>query len=612
MLLLVFVFSLTFSLLAENKDTTFYGNFRIGYRMVETRGAEFKYREDINLNDGIRLFDFSLHYTPEENYRKLFDRIDINIYNFGGDPFESFGLSIQKYGKYKFQYDRKKAAYFYHDQHEIDGGILYDHLTFNFDRIWDSGLFSISLGKNIGLFLNFDRFTKKGESLTTLDINRIEFEFDKPISEESKIISVGIDLKINRYSLVFEEKIQDYKNTNSLFLPGFADGGPGARYPSSLNYFYLNQPYDFTTYTHTLKFNARPLSSLLIKGSAQISDQDLNLTYSEDAEGIDYIDNPFSYSIGGNGSFNRKVQLYDFDVSYLLMSKLAVVGAVRYHDFEQDGSFTTDNTTESAALSYDTLGFEGGLQYQFSPKIAFTLGYRYETRDLEGAETVTYENESLRSGFFGNLRWDLAQTFKLTLDYQRSAYDGPYTLISPTLTNRFKATAKLRLNEFHVSGSYLLEDSESEIASELWELTRNQLNLRVGYNMEKIKAVVGYSLIDVQRKGERTIAYPPSFSGPAGTFPWSILYSGESHLFDGSFSLKLGESWQVGGYANYYSNNGFWEITRSMAKGYVEYLFVNGFSTKLGYRFVDFKEKDSGFNDYQAHILEISFGYNWE
>jgi len=243
-ILSVFVISQKFSLHAENKNKTFYGNFKFGYRIVDTSGADFKYKEDINLDNGVRLFNFSLHYTPEEKFKKLFDRLDINIYNFGGDPFESFRLSIQKYGKYKFQYNRKKAAYFYHDLHETGEGHLYDMHTFNFDRIMDSGLLKIQLGNNINLYMNFDRYTKKGDSVTTFDINRIEFEFDKPISEESREVTIGVDVHLKNYSFIFEEKIQDYENSNSLFLPGYADGGASARYPSSFNYFYLNQPYD--------------------------------------------------------------------------------------------------------------------------------------------------------------------------------------------------------------------------------------------------------------------------------------------------------------------------------------------------------------------------------
>lgn len=610
-LLLVFVCSLAFSLHAQDNEENFKGNLRIGYRMVDTSGADYKYQEDINLDTGLRLFDLSLHYMPTVKFKNLFDRIDLNIYNFGGDPFETLGLAVQKFGKYKFQYDHKKSTYFYHDLHEVSGE-HFDPLTFNFERIMDSALFEMSFGEYVDFYLNFDRYTKKGESTPTLDINRIEFEFDKPVEEESNELALGLDVHVKRYSLLFEERIHKYETTNSFFLPGYADGGSGASYPSSLNYFSLNQPYNFWTYNHTFKLNARPLDSLLIKGTAQFSDQDMDLSYSEDSDGIDYIGVPFTESFSGQGTFNRKIQMGDFDLTYLVSNKLAVVGAARYHKFDQDGTLTIDGSSESAALNFETLAFEGGLQYQFTPKLALTLGYRYETRDLEGTETVTNETESVRSGFFGNARWNFRQSFKLTLDFQRSYFDGPYTLISPTLFDRFRVTVKGKVNQFNYSGSYLLTKSENELPSELYKSNKNQLKLRAGYSTEKFKIAAGYSFIDIEHKSDRIIAYPPSWSGPAGTFPWSILYTGESHLLDGSLSLKVGEQWSIGSYANIYSNKGFWEISRTMLKAYVEYVFANGFATQVGYRYVDFQEKDSGFNDYKANIFEISFGYRWE
>jgi len=611
-LLLAFVLSWTYSLHAEGNDYGFSGNFRIGYRFVDTSGAEFKYKEDINLDNGVRLFDFNLSYSPSKKFEKLFDRLNINIYNYGGDPFESFRISLQKYGRYNFQYDRRKSAYFYHDLHEGESGELYDLHTFDFERIADSGMLKIWLGSNAHFYLNFDRYTKKGDSITTFDINRIEFEFDKPIREDSRIVTIGVDANLKRYSFVFEEKIQDYESSNTLFLPGFADSGPNARYPSSLSLFLLNQPYDLRTETQIFKINANPIDNLLIAGSALLSDQDTDFHYSEEAIGIDFFGNSFTDSFSGEGGFGRQIQMFDLDVTYLLFNRLAIIGGVSYHDFEQNGSLEVDDERETTLINFDTLGIEGGLQYQFSSKFELTLGYRYEERELEGAETVTFEERTIRHGIFGNLKADLTKILKLTVDYQYSTYDDPYTLISPTNSHRFRATAKLRAQQFSGSGSFLWNKSKSEIFEDLWESTRIQLNLRAGYHGKKAKVFGGYAYLDVEHKGDRIVAYPPSWSGPASTFPWNILYEGKSHLLDAMGNLQIDKNWRFGGYANYYKNNGYWEILRVTLKGYFEYMFDNGFLAQFGYRYVDLEEASSGFNDYKANIFEVSFGYRWE
>jgi hypothetical protein len=610
LILTAFALSTALAVQAQEQSKNLYGKFMFGYRFVDKSGTVERYKQDINLDDGLRLFNFSLQITPNETFKNLFDRIDINMYNFGGDPYETFRLAIQKTGTYKFQYDRRKSNYFYADQYEIGGGELYDPFTFNFDRTMDSMFFKIMVHKNVDVYANFDRYGKKGSSTMTFDIDRVEFEFDKPIEENYKSFALGVDVHVKDYTFLFEERVMDYDNANSLFLPGTADGGEGARYPSTLYFFTLDQPYNLKTYTHTFKASARMFDRLLIKGVAQLSNQDMDLTYAEEADGINYLGKFYMYDQGGSGHFDRNINLFDIDVTYLLRDKLAIVAAFRFNDFDQEGYLTTDGVREDAMLKFNSKAAETGVQYQFSPRTVATAGYRYEVRDLEGTETVTYEDKTTRNGLFGNVKWDI-KTFKLTADYQFGDYNDPYTLISPTTYHRFRFTAKAKVDNFDFSGSYLYNKANNEVYSDKWNSTKNQLSLRAGYHGQKIKVFGGYSLIDVKHKGDRTIAYPPNYEG-SGTFPWDILYEGKSNLFDVSFSADLENNWVLGGFANVYWNRGFWEIDRFTLKAYVEYTFDNGLVSQIGYRYVDFKEKLSGYNDYSANIIEISFGYRWK
>jgi hypothetical protein len=342
------------------------------------------------------------------------------------------------------------------------------------------------------------------------------------------------------------------------------------------------------------------------------------LTYSENAAGMDYTGSPFTYTYSGTGSFERQIVLYDIDVSYLLFNKLAVVSGVRYNTFEQKGTLTIDNVDTKAELKFDTLLFEGGLQYQLSSTFALTLGYRNEARNLENRETVTFEEKTTRNGYFGNLKWNFSN-FKFTADFQRSYYDNPFTLISPTGADRLRVTARFQKNQFNMSGSWLMTKSKSEIGSDLWVSSKNQLKLRAGYTAKKYKIFAGYSLINTDHTASRIIAYPAGWSGAAGTFPWNIDYNGKSHLFDCSFSLNLTEKFKLGAYgniykndSNVYQNNNMLEISRTTAKWYLDYIFDDGFIVQLAHRYVEFKEKSSAFNDYRANIFEISFGYRWQ
>jgi opacity protein-like surface antigen len=603
--------SLSLSLQAQSK---FYGDFLFGFRIVDTSGpgADYKYKEDYNLHGGARLYNFNMSYTPENGFKKLFDRLDIRMYNIGGDPFETFSVALQKHGQYLLQYDRKKSTCFYHDLNLGDGGEPYDLHTFDFDRLRDSGLAKIWLAEKADLYLGFDRSTKKGASTTTLDINRVEFEMDKSIQEESKEIVLGLNIHFHRYSLVIEEKFMNYKNENSLFLPGYADGGPDAIFPTSLNYYFLNQPCDLKSNTHTFKFNARPLDRLFLTGSVQISRLDMDLDYSEQAQGVNYLNRKFQYTYAGTGAFDRDIQLYEVDASFTLLRKLTLVSSVRYHNFNQTGSLAVDRETEAQDYGYHTLGVDAGFEYQFSPQLALTLGYRFEDRNLDGLETVTYEFDTTKNGAFGNLKWDLSRLFKLTLDYEHSQHNDPFTLISPTAFNRLRITARYQANALNISGSYLWSNSKTEVFEDVWKSSKNQFNLRLGYHADRFNASGGFSYIQAKRQGDRTVTYPPYWTGPGGTFLWEILYEGKSSLLDATLSFDMHQNWKIGGYANYYFNKGSWKIERTVLKAYIEYAFAAGYMAQLGYRFVDYKEKKFGYNDYKANIIEFSFGHRWK
>ena len=599
-----------------------------GYRAVDTSGVYDKYKEDFNLEKGVRLFNFQLSYVAPESLKKLFDRVDLSVYNFGGDPFETFSLTAQKYGRYRFQYERKKSNYYYADPRMIGPQTYFDMRQFDFDRVSDRATLNVTVAKPVDVYFDFNRYSKTGNSTTSLDLNRIEFEFDQPVSEKLFEVAVGLNLHTARYGLVLEQRRQEYENTNSYFLPGgYTDGGAGARYPSALAYFSLAQPYDFNTNITSLRLNARPFDSLIVRGAARWSGQDTHLAYAESALGIDYLDRAYFDDFAGGGSFTRDIALYDFDLTYLLFKKLAVVGAVRSNTFAQEGLFEVGSSDEISALDFETLSFEGGLQYLLSSRLALTVGYRNETRTFKGGEEEVDEDgdrggeETVRHGFFGNMKWDL-KALKLTLDYQRSDYDDPFTMISPTQFDRFRATVRTQLKNFTLSAGFLSSKIRNEIEggvnfrviyaeddySDLWTSSNTQFNLRLGYHTNKIDFGVGFAAINVKQDSKRLIATNPYWTGPGGTFPWTIAYEGKSNLVDATFSWTVNPAWRFGAYVNSYQNKGFWPIDRTMFKAYLEHTFGGGFLGQAGYRYIDFKEKDSDVN-YKAGILELSFGY---
>jgi hypothetical protein len=623
--LLVFGAALAPALAAQDKEKNFSGAIQFGYRAVDTDENALgynKYKEHINLASGMRLFNLSLSYKASEALKPYFDRIDLSVVNLGGDPFESFSLNVQKFGTYKFRFDRRKSDYFYADMQSL-GGAFYDARRLDYTRTHDSGEFNVSLTSNLNLFLNFDRYDKQGQNTTAYEANRVEYALVQPVSEKMTETGFGLDLHVPRYSLLFEQRYQKYNSDNTTYLPAFADTTESV---ADLDSFLQRLPYEFKTNASTFRFSARPFDNLLLKGAARLSTQKTAITYTEEASGVDYLSAGFQYQLAGQGSFNRKMQLYDFDLSYLIFSKLAVVGAFRYDTFAQTGSFLLTGATQLQDFGFKTRGIEAGLQYEFTPKFVLTLGYRNEQRKLSNLETAEGADRTTRNGFFGNLKWDL-KNLHVTADYQHGRYENPFTLISPTSFDRFRTTARWQLAKFNLTASYLMTRVKSDVPgglnflinygddnyNDLWKSSNDQINLRLGYHGDKLNFSLGYAYIHAKQDSTRLVSYPASWAGAPGTFSWVIAYLGNSTLLDATASWTLSPDWKVGLSANSYKNSGFWPIDRTMLRAYVEYLLKGGFAAQVAYRYAHFTESLSGgANNYNANIVEFSFGYRWD
>jgi|GEM_PF-394872 len=665
----------------EKEQSELQGDFLLSYRAVDigNNSNENKYKEDYNLFSGARLRTLNLDFQPKGALKSLFDNLGLSMDNFGGDPFETLHLNMTKYGKYTFNYKHLKSRYFYQDilfegpltyaqMRASDGG---DFHHFNFDRVMDSADLKVWLSKNARLYLGFDRFSKKGNSTTTVDINRDEFEFDKPVDQAGKEITVGLDWSVKKFTIAFEEKIKQFKDANSYFLPGFSEG-ENYNYPQGYNYanllyFFLDMPYDFTNYTHTVRLTAHPVKGLLLRASGSLLNLKMdNLDYSERARGNDYSNppKPFIYDWGiGEFDLKRDIQLWDFDFSYLFNAKLALVGAFRYNDYEQEGmmSITANEVTLPAGFitmqpggssatatyqaneKYHTTGIDLGLQYQPLSRLTATAGFRNEQRTIQ-FETGRPDEKKKRTGLFGNIVWLPVKDVTITADYQFGDYTDPISAIAPSTHNRFRTTARCKFGKFFANVSYLMNRVKNDeplynpgIPQEPnsgWNSRVNQLNMRMGYGLKKFMISAGWAYISTKNTANNRLLNNSSASLPP--ISWPIYYKSDINLYDISIHWKIGNGWAIKGMVNYYTapayfggyvdyittptspklvvDEGYknWDMSRLIFKPFIEYEFKNGLVTQVSYWIVDFKDKPKELNSYKANIFEFSIGYRFD
>ncbi len=597
------------------------GEFLIGYRSVSTDGSENKYKEDINLDDGPRLFNLKLDFVPSGELRSMVDEVRLDMDNYGGDPFETLHLGVRKFGSYSFRFDRRKSEYFYEDIIEPVGlsnpalAFAGDFHHFDYERVHDTASLDVDLNQRAKLSFGFDRYTKRGESTTTLDISRDEFEFDKPVDESLNSYRVGFSYSWDKVTLVLEESQREFENDVHLFLPGFSLGEDPAD-ATTLSSFFLNQPYETETTQHTLRLIAKPNNKLTVRLSGVIQETETEAVGDERSIGVAFNGNPFTTNLSGAGEIERDVEMFDLDINYLVNDRFALVGKAWQRELDQEGDFFWSGNLHAGLWEVETSGFQGGLQFAVSPKVTVAAGFRVEERDVTHAFTEDDVTDPLdpetetteQDGLYANLTWRPTRAFDLSLRWEDFSIDDPFTLASPTDRERLTLRGRYRLaSGLSLNGTYStneMDNSNSGYAS-----SYDQVQVGLAYRKNGFDASISYGNIEIERAVDRVVVTLPGFGG-GQLIPLPIDYQADSDFFDARMrwtrdDLSLGASYRE------YENDGSFALDREDARVFAEYTCPGGYLLYAAYRTVDYNEAQFNFDDYDADITEIAVGYRW-
>ncbi len=605
----------------EPNLTSFTGGFSIGVRSVDINGADNKYKEDFNLDDGPRLFDFHFNLVPSGADRKYADQIRLEVQNLGGDPFENIHFGIRKYGKYNLYYNRTKSDYFYSDTllpHAFssltnsNGG---DFHTFDFERVRDHAKLNIDLSQEARLTFGMDRTVKRGESTTTLDISRDEFELDRPIHESTNAYFGSFRYAWDKATLVVEERVRDYENSYDIFLPGksLGENPEGA----TVDFFFLDQPYDLSSNTHIVRLMARPNDKFEVRVSGLLQNTEMNASpASQSSQGIAYNEIPFTEQIDGGGSVDRDADRFDVEVTYAASDRVAVVAGVRQQTVDQNGGFDWAGDINRGEWHIDTTGLRAGVEFYVSSQWTLHAGLASESRDVDSAfsilnpETLALEEDHSdqhttdRTGVYAGAAWRPSKAFQLTVDLEENSFDDPFTLATPTDRSRYRVRGRYRFNDgWTATGAFTVKDYENSDSG--WVSDTNISSLRVSRTDKRLSLSVGYSAVDAERSIDQTVR------GGFITNVFNINYMADSSFFDGRARFKANDRLTVGGDLRMYENDGSFGLERDDFRGYVEVSVFKDYSLQIGYRIVDYNETDFDFDDYDADMIDVGIGYSW-
>ena len=596
---------------AAAQEDTVSGEVVVGWRFASTDGAEGKYRQHVNLDEGARLFKIDFDYRPSSDFADL---VELNVDSLGGEPYEQIDFEVRKFGSYRFDFGRRKSEYFYEDlllpAESVDprtsnGG---DFHHFDFERVRDFAALELQLRPRTRLDVRFDRFSKDGESTTVLDVSRDEFELDQPLSEEMDQISVALQHGFERATLVVEETYRTYDNTREIFLPGQSEGeNPG---PAILDFYFLDQPVDSRANRHSVRLNAKPRDDLIVRAAAQIETLDLDFDAAERGKGISFSGAPLAFDDRGQGDVSRDFELFDVDVSWLLNDRLALVGGVRRHQLDQDGQVDFPGSDAQRSWDVDTTAADVGLEIAATADLTVTVGLLQEERDAsEILEGEAHEVSTEHTGGFVTAQWRPSKALKVGATYENSSYDDPFTLASPTDRDRLRLNVRYRSEQgAFVQGTYLLQETDNGNSD--WQVDYDSFTVRGGVRRGDLEISAGYAFIDVERSVDQTVTTLPGFGG-GQQFAFPVFFVSDADFFDLRVRYRVSERVQIGAEGRVYDNSGSFATERDDLRAFAEIELGEGYLLHLRYRDLDYSEDAYGLNDYTAEIFELGVGYRF-
>lgn len=618
----------------------------LGYRDVSIGGNEDKYREDVNLPEGLRLFNVELSSLQTDS--GFMDEFLFSASGLGGDPYSRAGLRLRKAGRYDLQMNYRASDYFYRDAGYFFSDIGDLHTWDSRRELYDFSL-AIEAADWVTVRLGAERQNRSGTSRISEDIQREVFQFAQPVDQEAESFWVGADFHWDWADLTVEQRL-NRKSYENRWLQTVANSDglePGG---STLDTFNQLQVQDGETPVSRVQFAGRPRDDLRFTVGYAHMAADVDYRVDGAWEGQDYNADDYQTVLTNNGTVARDADLLDLDITWSPVARLDLTADVSYRTYDQDGTINFLETQSGGAEegNYPVQGalanrldlLTYGLTADWRISSAWTVlgGVGIQTRetdfDLTGPAV-----ETRRTLYRGGIGYRPGKRADFRLMLETGEDDDPLTQVSPTDTDRLTFRGRLRPHDdLHVTFHYKDETKENLLSYELGvpttenvppatELTTAEFDLTswggfVGWTPSVFNVSLGYTRTEVSSNAD--IVYLTGFN----FVPLELFtnldqtgYTSDQDSIQALFRMEFGTGWSAGAMAALSRNEGTFPVDWSHFSADVRYQFSMGLSLRAAWHRYELDETNPyagsvatpqpDINDYDADLWTVAVGYNF-
>jgi hypothetical protein len=426
------------------------GSFEVGYRWIPNIDGSFNtYRSVVNLGEGVKLFDAD--FTLLDPRKRLFDRADVHATSWGGDPYNTLRLDIQRDGLYRLTTDYRNIAYFnflpsFADP-TFNQGVLLDQNSFDTAIRTTNVQLDVLRKKWITPYLGFSRNTQFGRGITLFHSDRNEYPVASLFSDQTNNYRAGVRLELGKYHVTIEQGGATFKDdqgsSDALPNPGNSTGLFLGQRLSLNSLAELYRVRGDSVYTKALAA-ANPYSWLNVTADFVYSRPRTDVSYTESSNGNFFLNRILQFYSSGRdvltGDANMPHTSGSVTVELRPWSRLRLVEywmTDRYNNASSallarnlliGGTPSTDSQLARDRLILNNNRQEVDAYYELTSKLTLRAGYRYEWGDAEVRAPIltglSQESTNLRRhvGIAG-LNYRIGQKFRITADAEGSSSD---------------------------------------------------------------------------------------------------------------------------------------------------------------------------------------------
>ncbi|MBI4467870.1 MAG: hypothetical protein HY650_00955 [Acidobacteria bacterium] len=498
-----------------------------GWREVWRHGNSNVYGSQVNLSSGMRLLGFSTEMRAEKGTGTLLDYLSYDMSNWGGDPYNSARLRVEKHRVYRLVADYRRSQYFNFlptfANPLLERGVFFGQHSYDSSRRMSGTTLTILPDAPFQFHFGYERNSAFGRSFTTYSVGLDEFVLSNDLRTTTDDYRLGFDWALPRASITFEQGIRKHRDDPTTFEPAgvIANYGNSSNVanPTSMNpkpilldAFTRSTAQRITIPTTRFAVQARPVRRLSFTGRVAYSDASLDFTRFELLNGTLFDRSVLRYFTESRArsvaSASQPSVVTDASVNIQVHDRFSLIDIFRFNRFTIAGNAVGRTTeilgedlrgqlpppgqetrdfssmlVERTALSSVSNQIEG--IFDATSRIVLRAGYRYGHRTAHrfpGAENLEEQSELNTHTFLSGASIRMSRQLRAFLQVERGQADNVFTRISPRDFVRVRLRGRYRPGDkFLFTGSFGLYDATNPNPVVNNDLTNRTFTLATSY-----------------------------------------------------------------------------------------------------------------------------------